>query len=443
MQQELREKIFQGLMETPVMDAHTHVDSSHMTARGLHDILLYHMIISELYSAGCPDGARLSEDPDEEEVAFRIERALPYLKYIQNTSCFWGATLILKNLYGWTEPITVKNWREIHEIIKQKAQDKNWYKEVMKKGAIERLNTEYWRRRGGRADNVLQYALEWAFFARCQWNQYDTALIELENTWDKDEPSSPLPVTMPEDFKAKKPISTLDDVHQALKHYCDLIPFKDIVCICQSLSTEFTYKNVSEQEMASALLKRATAGPEERDIYASYIFERFLLEIEKRNHKTIVNLALAAEPLPFESGSRLRVDTIYDMARIAQEHPDINFHVFLASTSHNQAVCTLVREIPNIYLIGYWWHSFFPSHIGRLIEERLDMVPMNKQLGFFSDAYCLDWAYGKSIIVRTQLSEVLSKKIMEGQYTYEQAMSIAKNILYETAKNSLGLRPAD
>jgi hypothetical protein len=71
------------------------------------------------------------------------------------------------------------------------------------------------------------------------------------------------------------------------------------------------------------------------------------------------------------------------------------------------------------------------------------MVPMNKQLGFFSDAYCLDWAYGKSIIVRTQLSEVLSKKIMEGQYTYEQAMSIAKNILYETAKNSLGLRPAD
>ena len=124
MQQELREKIFQGLMETPVMDAHTHVDSSHMTARGLHDILLYHMIISELYSAGCPDGARLSEDPDEEEVAFRIERALPYLKYIQNTSCFWGATLILKNLYGWTEPITVKNWREIHEIIKTVCQVK-------------------------------------------------------------------------------------------------------------------------------------------------------------------------------------------------------------------------------------------------------------------------------------------------------------------------------
>ena len=33
------------------IDAHTHLDASHLSARGLHDIMLYHMVVSELYTA--------------------------------------------------------------------------------------------------------------------------------------------------------------------------------------------------------------------------------------------------------------------------------------------------------------------------------------------------------------------------------------------------------
>lgn len=68
-------------------DCHTHIDAAHSVARGLHDVLLYHMVISDLYSAGCPDGSRLSEDPSDEEAAERIEQAIDYLPAIQNTSC--------------------------------------------------------------------------------------------------------------------------------------------------------------------------------------------------------------------------------------------------------------------------------------------------------------------------------------------------------------------
>ena len=52
------------------------------------------MIISELYSAGCPDGARLSEEPTIEEAHYRLERAIPYLKHINSYSlldkCFFN-----------------------------------------------------------------------------------------------------------------------------------------------------------------------------------------------------------------------------------------------------------------------------------------------------------------------------------------------------------------
>ena len=63
---------------------------------------------------------------------------------------------------------------------------------------------------------------------------------------------------------------------------------------------------------------------------------------------------------------------------------------------------------------------------GDIIEMRLDMVPLNKQFGFFSDAYCVDWSYGKIFLVKKQLAEVLAAKIEQGQYTFEQAVKIAE-----------------
>ena len=56
-------RLEEALREIPLLDAHTHLDAAHLSARGLDDILLYHMVISDLYSAGCPEGARLSEMP--------------------------------------------------------------------------------------------------------------------------------------------------------------------------------------------------------------------------------------------------------------------------------------------------------------------------------------------------------------------------------------------
>jgi len=65
----------QQVTEIEAVDAHTHINSSHMAARGLHDVMLNHMVISELYAAGCPSGQRLSEDPDDDE-ALRIATKL-------------------------------------------------------------------------------------------------------------------------------------------------------------------------------------------------------------------------------------------------------------------------------------------------------------------------------------------------------------------------------
>ncbi len=79
-------------------------------------------------------------------------------------------------------------------------------------------------------------------------------------------------------------------------------------------------------------------------------------------------------------------------------------------------MCTLARELPNLSLAGYWWHNFFPDAIAQVMRERLEMLPANKQVGFFSDAYCAEWSYAKAVIVRKILARVLAERIELGQF---------------------------
>jgi glucuronate isomerase len=433
----------EGLAETPLLDIHTHLDASHLAARGLHDILLYHMLISDLVSAGCPSRERLSETPSDAEATARLEEAIPYLPHVQNTSIFWGVRIILRDLYGWTEPITLQNWRTLDARIHERSGDANWPREMFKRAGVRRAGTELWRRHAGTYDDILQYALEWAFFARAQWGVNDIPLYELERAWNQAEPGAPLPVTMGDARpKLERTIQTVQDVQAAIQHYVSRIPYGKILSTAQHISTDIHFVAASDEDMAEALIRRAAATPAERDIYASYILEAFLTELEKHAGEIVYQFSFGAEPLPFETGSKLRQDTIFEVAAIIARHPRIRFQVFLSSQHANQSMCTLARELPNLSLAGYWWHNFFPSVMRQVMSERLDMLATNKQVGFFSDAYCADWTYAKAVLVRKQLAEVLAQKVAQGQYNTDEALQIARAILFDSPQSLLGMQPA-
>jgi len=437
------QKVEEALAEVPVLDIHTHLVGGRLGARGLHDVLLYHMVVTDLYSAGCPSGARLTPFPgwpSDSEAHARLEEALPFVPAIQNTSCFWGVRLILGDLYNWRDPITTSNWRKLDALIRERADDRSWHHSVLDRLNIRRTGTEIARRGNGEDDERLQYALEWAFFSRCQWGEFDTALYELERCWGK-LPESPSPIGSGQRPPTERTIRSLSDVHRAVSHYVSSIPYKQVLATAIHISTDIDYRPVSDSEMEAALARRAKAGSGERDAYSSYITEAFLTQLENRPERIVLQFSFGAEPLPYETGSRLTQHTIRQLAEIIGRHPRLKFQSFLASRHGNQSLCTLARELPNFSLAGYWWHNFFPDIIRQIMAERLDMLPTNKQVGFFSDAYCLDWAYAKLIIVRRQLARVLAERIDQGQYSFDEALTIAETILYQTPQQLLRMTP--
>jgi hypothetical protein len=238
-----------------------------------------------------------------------------------------------------------------------------------------------------------------------------------------------------------RPVRTVEDVDAAVEHYVASIPYADVLSTAQHISTDITLRRVTEAEMAAALARRDVASRADQDVYASYTLEAFLTALERTGRSLLFQFSVGAEPLPFETGSKMRQETVYEIASLVERHPTIDFQVFLASEHANQAFCTLARELPNVSLAGFWWHNLFPGIVQKVMRDRLDMLPLNRQIGFFSDAYCVDWSYAKAVIIRRQLAEVLADKVSQGQYSVEEALDIAREILFVTPQTLNGLTP--
>jgi hypothetical protein len=83
----------------------------------------------------------------------------------------------------------------------------------------------------------------------------------------------------------------------------------------------------------------------------------------------------------------------------------------------------------------------FPDVIAQVMRERLDMVSANKQVGFFSDAYCVEWSYAKAALVRKILARVLADRVEMGQFDVPGALAFARAILFDSPQSLLGTVP--
>lgn len=445
-------EIFELLGEIPKIDIHTHLTADRLMARGLDDVLLYHMVNSELYAAThlegeSPAGARVPEDRDDATAAARIRAVIGSLPQIRGTSMGWLTRRILKDLYDWTEEPTERSWMELDRRIRERNRDDGARgRELLSKLAIRRTGTEIARRADGRADDLFQYALEWAFFARPQWErageagQADMPLFELERAWNAKTPELPVGVTMRRDERPAlaRVIRSVDDLEEAVRHYVRLIPRDRILATAQHISTDIDYVPVAKRDLARAIRRRESAGPRELGLYASAILGSFLRQLEESAPGLVFQFSLGAEPLPYESAGRLRPETIGHVAKMIAAHPRIRFMCFNASRHGHQSLCTLVRELPNFSLAGYWWHSFFPTAMEDLASERLDMVPLVKQCDYLTDAYCVDWVYGKDLLIRRTYAELFARRMEQGQIDRADVEHIAKWIFFEAPRKLLG-----
>ncbi|MEM4506751.1 MAG: hypothetical protein QXM82_05175, partial [Ignisphaera sp.] len=126
-------------------------------------------------------------------------------------------------------------------------------------------------------------------------------------------------------------------------------------------------------------------------------------------------------------------EQLYILTQIFAIYSDVKFDVFIADSTLSHQVTVIAKNYPNVYLSGYWWYSMYPEVMKSYLRLRLQMLPYNKIGGFFSDAYVIEWVYGKALLAKKQIAYVLAEMIAEGYIDNDLAIEIAHALLHENA----------
>ena len=417
----LEEMLYQEMLKTPTIDIHTHLKLANPSANNLYDILSYHFVVADLESAGIPREKWQSERIDVKE---RVANMIHYLEVCQNTGTYQCLKNLLTDLYGIENPLSEENWGKTYNAVLEKTKDKQWPNKVLKNYAnIQHVVVDYGH---GFKENksfldpkLYSYTREEGFLVS------DYSLIEQVVSYIGHRPAS------------------ADVIDRSIEAYISESMPKKTKSIVLSVPAYFRVREFGKGEVNRVLsherigYSRDLTALSENDrlILFSYMFHQIMKVCESMGIHVVMSIGCRWDFYNDKTVSTLNNGALQNIADVAQRYKKINFFIISCSYPLNQDLSIITKMLPNVIATGYWWHSMYPEYIGKTLKERLDIIPMNKILGFFSDAYMVEWVYGKLSVVRKETARILAEKIERGYYTEDLAVDIIRKIFYENPQN--------
>jgi glucuronate isomerase len=116
--------------------------------------------------------------------------------------------------------------------------------------------------------------------------------------------------------------------------------------------------------------------------------------------------------------------------------PDVTFPVSVLTSGQNQELVAYSWIFPNVLPNGHWWYSNTPPYIRKDLTERITAVPKTKLLGYYSDAYKLEFVKPKYAMYRRILARVLADEFVRpGELTETGAVALGTRLLRDNVKD--------
>lgn len=109
---------------------------------------------------------------------------------------------------------------------------------------------------------------------------------------------------------------------------------------------------------------------------------------------------------------------------------DVTFPISVLTSGQNQELVAYSWIFPNVIPNGHWWYSNIPCYIRSDLTERLQAVPKTKLVGYYSDAYKLEFVLPKFNMYRRILANVVASEFVEtGLLNVNKAVELGKLLL--------------
>ncbi len=123
------------------------------------------------------------------------------------------------------------------------------------------------------------------------------------------------------------------------------------------------------------------------------------------------------------------------MIPILERHPGVRFDFYHLGYPWVRESIMLGKIFRNVWLNFCWTHIISQRFAMDALDEAIEMVPMNKVIGFGGDyALPVEKVYGHMVMAREDMARVLAARIERGLLTEDDAKAIARKWLWENPK---------
>jgi glucuronate isomerase len=130
--------------------------------------------------------------------------------------------------------------------------------------------------------------------------------------------------------------------------------------------------------------------------------------------------------------------SLYDYQGLFNRHANVPFLVSTLSPDAAAELTAYAWIFPNVSPLGHWWYSNIPAFIEPDLRARIQAVPKSKLVGYYSDAYKLEFVLPKFNMYRRILAEVLAGEVRSRSWTTTRAIEAARLILLENPRRIFG-----
>ncbi|MBI3410477.1 MAG: glucuronate isomerase [Planctomycetes bacterium] len=420
----LTRDLFAEICRIPFIDPHSHIDPRRPVSRSLDDILGYHYYTELAHSAGM-DQAPLAADADPKE---RVRSILAHLDRIDNTSQYSWFLEIARTFLGFKgDRVTEKDADALWDAGQRVFRQPDWEHKVLHASNLEKifLTNDF--------DDPLE-GFDKSRYVPCL--RTDDVVFHLDNPQVRERVRR---ATGIEPLDAQ----TLDNV---LGRFFERFTKNGAKACAISLPPSFAPRPVDRGDFSRALAEFQT---EEAGAAAGYLVSHgvfWALAEHCRRFRLPFDLMIGVNRAVYPGGVHQGRDlfdqrtSLIQYAELFNAFPEVTFCVSVLSSGQNQELVSYCWIFPNVITSGHWWYSNVPAYITQDCRARLQAAPKTKQLGYYSDAYKLEFVLPKYNMYRRVLAQILADDFVRpGVYTETQAVDLARMLLRDNARRIFGV----
>ncbi|MFO0792090.1 MAG: glucuronate isomerase [Pirellulales bacterium] len=423
---DLRNRLFTELDSIRLIDPHSHIEPKTAASRTLADILGYHYYTELVHSAGMPR-VEIEEpglDPKE-----KVRRLVAQIDPLRNTVQYSWLLELARSFFDFPadEQLTLANWESLYDTAAKKMAQPDWEQQVLdgtKLDAVFLTNN---------FDDPLT-GFDTKRYIPCL--RTDDLVFHL----GKPEVRQRLAAATNTDLRNIGSLRTA--IGKLFEHFVS----KGARASAISLPPNFAPMPIAPDAAESALtaLLRGTVQNAAPDTLANFVF--WTLAEFCAEFKLPFDLMIGVNRTVYRDGVFQGQD-LYDSRvsliqykELFNAFPQVVFPVSVLASVTNQELVSYAWIFPNVVTNGHWWYSNTPAYIEHDAAARLEAVPQTKQIGYYSDAYKLEFCLPKFGMYKRILAKILAERfVIERGWSEEQAVALGRRVIRGNVEQIFGM----